>query len=91
MLAAGDHLGAFLDGVGDVRLDFFDRRHVDEPTDHRTQLYPVGDLHRTGSLGEALGEGVVDAVLHKDAAGAHAGLAGVAVFGGDRPLTAISI
>jgi hypothetical protein len=35
---------------------------------------------------EALSEGVVDAVLHQDAVGAHAGLAGVAVLRGDRTL-----
>jgi hypothetical protein len=33
-----------------------------------------------------LGEGVVDTVLHQNAVGAHAGLAGVAVFRGDRTL-----
>jgi hypothetical protein len=27
-LAAGDHLGALLDGIGDVRLDLLDRLHV---------------------------------------------------------------
>ena len=41
-------------------------------------------LHRAGGLGEALGEGVIDTVLHQDPVGAHAGLAGVAVFRGDR-------
>jgi hypothetical protein len=39
-LAAGDHLGAFLDGIGDVRLDLLDRLHVD----HRTRFEPVGDF-----------------------------------------------
>ena len=46
----------------------------------------VADLHRADCLGESLGEGVVDAVLHQDAVGADAGLAGVAVFRGDRAL-----
>ena len=36
--------------------------------------------------GQLRGEGVVDAVLHQDAVGADAGLAGVAVLGGDRAL-----
>jgi hypothetical protein len=36
---------------------------------------PVSDLHRTGGLGQPLGKGVVDAVLHQDAVGADAGLA----------------
>ena len=29
-LAAGDHIGPFLDRVGDVRLDLLDRLHVDQ-------------------------------------------------------------
>jgi hypothetical protein len=47
---------------------------------------PVGDFHRAGGLGESLGKGVIDAVLHQDAVGADAGLAGVAVFRGDGTL-----
>ena len=43
-LAAEDHLGAFLDGVGDVRLDRLDRLHVDQRADHRTRLEPVSEL-----------------------------------------------
>ena len=74
-LAAGDDLDAPLQGVDDVRLDLLDRLHVDQGADHRTRLEPVGDLHRAGGLGEALDEGVIDAVLHQDAVGAHAGLA----------------
>jgi hypothetical protein len=45
-LAAGDNLGAFLDRIGDVRLDLLDRLHVDQRPDHRTRLEPVGDLYR---------------------------------------------
>jgi hypothetical protein len=77
-LSAGDHHGALFDRVGDVRLDLLDRLHVDQRPDHGTRLEPVGNLHRTGGLGEALGKGVVDAVLHQDAVGAGAGLAGIA-------------
>src|SRR5205085_10011544 len=58
-LAAGDDFGTLLDGVGDVRLHLLDRLHVDQWPHHRTRLEPVGDLHRTYGLGEALGEGVV--------------------------------
>jgi hypothetical protein len=65
VLAAGDHLGALLDGVGNMRLDLLDSLHVDQRADHGTRLEPVGDLHRTCGLGEALGEGIVDAVLHQ--------------------------
>jgi hypothetical protein len=85
-LAAEDDLGALLDRVGDVRLDLLDRLHVDQRADHRARLEPVCNLHRAGGLGEAFGEGVVDAVLHQDAVGADAGLAGVALFRGDRAL-----
>jgi hypothetical protein len=69
-----------------VRLDLLDRFHVDERSDHRTRLEPVGDLHGAGGLGEALGEGIVDAVLHQNPVGADAGLAGIPVFRGDRTL-----
>jgi hypothetical protein len=34
-LAAGHHLGALVDGVGDVRLDFSCRLHVNQRPDHR--------------------------------------------------------
>src|ERR1700736_2661746 len=44
----------------------------------------AGDLHRSGGLSKALRERVVDAVLHQNAVGADAGLAGVAIFRGDR-------
>jgi hypothetical protein len=88
-----------LTGIGDVRLDLLDRVHVDQRADHGTRLEPVGDLHRPGGLGEMLGESVVDAILHRDAVGAHAGLSGIAIFRGDgapclrrgKLLTAISI
>jgi hypothetical protein len=49
--------------------------HVDQRPDHRTRLEPVGDLHRPGGFSEALGVGVIDAVLHQNAVGADAGLA----------------
>src|SRR5712672_2954502 len=76
----------FLTASAMCASDLLDRLHIDQRPDHRTRLEPVGDLHRTGRLSEALGEGVIDAVLHQDAVGAHAGLAGVAIFRGDRPL-----
>src|SRR6266852_2772988 len=47
---------------------------------------PSAIFNRTGGLGEALGEGVVDAVLHQDAVGAHTGLAGIPIFRGDGTL-----
>ena len=70
-LAAGDHLGVLLDGVGDVRLDFLDRLHVDQWPDHCTRLEPVGNLRRPGGLGEPLGKCIIDAVLYQDQVGAY--------------------
>jgi len=69
-----------------VSFDLLDRLHVDQRANHRTRFEPVGDLHRTSVLGEPLGEGIVDAVLHQDAVGAHTSLAGIAVFRGDGTL-----
>jgi hypothetical protein len=71
-LAAGDHLGALLQGVGNVRLDLLDRLHVDQRPDDRARLEPVGDLDRARGFGEALGKRVVDAVPHQDAVGVDA-------------------
>jgi hypothetical protein len=53
---------------------------------HRTGLEPVGDLHRACGLGEPLGKGVMDAILHQNPVGADAGLTGVAVFRSDGKL-----
>jgi hypothetical protein len=78
-------LAPLLTRVGDVRLDLFGRLHVDQRADHGTRFEAVGDLHRTRGLGQSLGEGIVDAVLHQDPVGAHAGLPGIAIFRGDRP------
>ena len=50
-------------------MTLLDRLHVDERPDHRAALKAVGDLHRTGDLGEALGERVIDAVPQQDAVG----------------------
>jgi hypothetical protein len=90
-LAAGHDLGALLDAIGDMRLDLFDRLHVDQWPNDRAPLEPVGDLHRAGGLGEAVREGVIDAALHQDTVGAYAGLAGIAKFQPIGPLAAISM
>jgi hypothetical protein len=45
---------------------------------HRMRLEEGAALHCTGVLGDALRKGVMDAVLHQNAVGAHAGPAGVA-------------
>jgi hypothetical protein len=40
---------------------------ADQRPNYGTGLEPVGDLHRPGGLGEALGESVIHAILHRDA------------------------
>ena len=90
-LAAGDDLGALLDGVDDVRLGLLDRLYVDEWPDHRARLEPVGHLHRTCGLRKTLRKGVVDAVLHQNAVGAHTGMHALRYLEAIEPLTAISI
>jgi hypothetical protein len=81
----------FFHRAGDTRFDLLDRLHVDQWPYDRTRLEPVGDLHRPGGPGEALVKGVIDAVPHQDAAGAHTGLTGIEYFDAMAPLTAISI
>ena len=50
-LAAGDHLGASLDGVGDVRSTFSTAfMLISDP------ITAPGDLHRSAGLGQPLGE-----------------------------------
>ena len=71
-----------LQGVGDVLLDLLDGRLVDQRPGGDALLGAGADLQLLHLGGELLGERVVDAVLHVDAVGAHAGLAGVAVLGG---------
>jgi hypothetical protein len=57
-------LAPFLTASAMCVSTFSTRLHVDQRPDHRTRLEPVGDLHRLRGLGEALGEGVVYAVLN---------------------------
>jgi hypothetical protein len=58
---------------------------LNEGPDRGARLEPVGDLHRARGLGDALGKGVVDAVLHQDPVGSDAGLAGIRYFEGIAP------
>ena len=53
---------------------------------HRTRLEAGRRRQRRDRLGQFRRKRVVDAVLYEDPVGAHAGLPGVLVFGGDRPL-----
>ena len=83
-LAAGDDLAALGDGVGDELLDLLDRLLVDQRALLHAVLEAGADLQLAGGRGKLLDELVVDAGLHEEAVGADAGLAGIAVLGGDR-------
>src|SRR6266849_5042082 len=83
-LAAGQHFRAFRNRVRDVFFDFLYRGFFDEWALDDARLHAVADFHRFHFFGELGGEDVVDLVLHQKPVGAHAGLAGVAVFGGER-------
>ena len=85
-LAAEHHLRALRGGVGDVLLDLRDRGVVDERPEDHTLLGAAAHLQPAHLVGEPRGERVVHGVLHVDAVGAHAGLAVVAVLGGERAL-----
>ncbi len=85
-LAAGSDLRALGHRVGDVALDLLHRRVVDQRPLRHARLEAVADLERADRRRQPGHERVVDAVLHVEAVGAHAGLAGVAELGGDRAL-----
>lgn len=57
-----------------------DSGHVDERTLHDTFFKASALLHNFDLGGQFFNEGIVDTVLHKEAIGADAGLAGIAVF-----------
>ena len=79
-------LRAFLQRVGDMRLDLLDRLLVDERSLRHAGRRPVADLELGDGVRELRDEGVVNAGLRIDAVGADAGLAHVAEFGDDRAL-----
>src|SRR5690606_31455012 len=80
-LAAGDDLGALLDGIGDVFLHLVHGVAVDQRTLGHAFVEAVADLHGLDLGGQALDDFFVDARLDVDAVGADASLAGVAVLG----------
>ena len=82
--AACQHARALRDGVGDMRLDFFHRRFVDERPLRHTALESVADLDAADSRREFFCERVVHAVLHVKAVRANAGLPRVAVLRSER-------
>ena len=63
-----------------------DRLHVNKRPDHRTRLESGDDLHGTRGRGEALRKRVIVAVPAPKSDCPHAGLAGIPIFRGDRPL-----
>ncbi|MNK46889.1 hypothetical protein D3C87_656840 [compost metagenome] len=69
-------------GVGDVFLHLFHRVAVDQRALRHAVGEAVADLHGVDLGHQALGDFLVDAGLHVDAVGAHAGLAGIAVLRG---------
>ena len=77
-------LRALRQRVRDVLLDLVHRRLVDQRARRDAALEAVADLELADRRRELVGERVVDAVLHVEAVGADAGLAGVAELGGDR-------
>ena len=83
-LAAGRDLRALGGRIRDVLLDLLERGGVDQRALLGLAREAVADaklLHRGDEL---RGEGLVHAVLHQQPVRADAGLAGVAVLGGDR-------
>ncbi len=84
--AAGEHARASGQRVGDVGLDLGQRLRVDERALHHAGLGAGADRHGLHLFRQPRGEGLVDAVLHQQAVGADAGLAGVAVLRGERTL-----
>ena len=61
-------------------LDLGEARGIDQRPDHRPLFRAGADLQCLDRIGELLGEYIMDLVLHQDAIGADAGLAGIAIF-----------
>ena len=85
-LAAQQQARAFRQRVGDVLLDFHDGLFLDQRSLVDARLDAIAHLEFAYRRHQLLREFLVDAVLHIDTVGADAGLAGVAVFGGNRAL-----
>ena len=83
-LAAGQQPSTFRQRVGDVFFDFLDRVGVDQRTLIHAGFDAVADFELFNRGHQFLRERVVHAVLHIQPVRAHAGLAGIAVLGGQR-------
>ena len=79
-LAAGEEPCTVVECIGDMRFDFFQRSLIDERALFDTGAETVAHLQLRHLGGEAIGEAVVDRILHEHPVGADAGLPGVAVF-----------
>ena len=73
-------------GDGNVGLDLGDRLFVDQRPLVTVATQAVTDAQFGDPLGQALGEGVVDAGLHEEAVGADTGLPGIAILADQRTL-----
>ena len=80
--ATGQQFGPLVQRVGDMALDLVQPLPVDDRSLFDAVLHAVADLHRGAGLDKPTRELVMNAVLHEDAVGADAGLAGIAVFRG---------
>src|SRR6266852_5146477 len=69
--------------VADVAFDFLNGGFVDERALSAAGFETGSGLECSDGGGEFGGEDIVDAVLNKDSVGADAGLAGIAILGGD--------
>ncbi len=66
--------------IVDMPGDFADRRRIDQRADGHALFQTVADLEFAHFLHQPCSEAVINAVLHQNAVGAHAGLPGVAEF-----------
>ena len=66
--------------VGNVMLNLFDGRRIDQRPLHHARLGAAADLQFENRGGELLGEDVIDLLLHEDTVRADAGLSHVAEF-----------
>src|SRR5690606_14001818 len=82
----GNDAGTFGERILDMAIDLLDRGPVDHRADGDAGLGAGTDLQGVDAGDELRGEGVVDAGLHEDAVGAHAGLAAIAEFRRERAL-----
>lgn len=82
-LAAGEDSGALLQGVGHVSFHLAQSPGIDQGALLGAGLHAVANLERGDLFGQPLGKGIVEIGLNQEAIDADAGLAGIAVFGGD--------